>query len=533
MITIPNVRHLVRQVRRASQIATILWASGFSWLLAAVGLRSCVDLGCRTVCAIHLRQCHHHVDMGVPLPDRMRLVLEALGPTFVKVGQILAMRPDYVPLAYAQALRPLQDHVEPFGEEAARKVIEAELGHPLTELFADFEATPFAAASLSQVHRATLPDGRRVAVKVQRPGVADTMRDDLDLLEFLARRLERRAPRALGFRPTAMIAELRDTTGRELDFRQEARSCTRVGQDFADRDNIVIPWIDPDRTTARVLTMQLIDGASPAPGDSLRNQGFDVERLLHTGAEAMLDQIFTFGLFHADPHPGNLLFLPGDRVAFLDFGIFGRLRPRDRRQLAIMMWALLQGDYDAVAGQLLRFATLGAGADPQAFRDALHDVVADWDTGADPPIAHLLLRELGLGARFGIFFPRDLMLVARALIGLDATASLVSPEQSFRQLLEPLIDDVRASVLPDIAQLKKIMEQRRFDYLQLALDLPDLLPDLVLRWQNGSTSRPGPAPTARTSRPSPVWLILAAAAASAAAAELAGRRAARRGGAGR
>jgi ubiquinone biosynthesis protein len=527
VITIRNLRHLVHQLRRASQIATILWASGFSWLLAAVGLRSCVNLGCRTLCAIRLRQCHHHVDMGVPLPVRMRYVLEALGPTFVKVGQMLAMRPDYVPLAYAEALRPLQDHVEPFGAEAARTVIEAELGHPLGELFATFEADPFAAASLSQVHRATLPDGRRVAVKVQRPGVAETMREDLDLLAILARRLERRAPQALGFRPTAMIAELSDTTARELDFRQEARTCTRVGQDFADRDDIVIPWIDPDRTTARVLTMQLIDGVSPAPGDSLRRLGFDVERLLHTGAEAMLNQLFTFGLFHADPHPGNLLFLPGDRVAFLDFGIFGRLRPRDRRQLAIMMWALLQGDYDAVAGQLLRFATLGADADPQAFRDALQDVVADWDTGADPPIAHLLLRELGLGARFGILFPRDLMLVARALIGLDATASLVSPERSFRQLLEPLIDEVRAAVLPSSAQLKTLMEQRRFDYLQLALDLPDLLPDVMHRLQSSSATKPVPRPPARTIGRSPAWLILAAAA-GAAAGGLTGSRAVHR-----
>jgi ubiquinone biosynthesis protein len=235
-------------------------------------------------------------------------------------------------------------------------VIEAELSRSVKDLFADFEPEPFAAASPSQVHRATLPDGRRVAVKVQRPGAAAQMEEDLDLLALLARRLERRAPDALGFRPTAMIDELRSTTRRELDFRQEARTCRTIGRLLAERDDIVIPWVDGDRSSRRILTMQLIDGVPPAVDIELRQRGFDVYNLLHSTAKAMLEQIVRFGFFQADPHPGNLLFLPGDRVAFLDFGMVGRLNARDRRRLTFMIWALVQQDFDAVTTQLLGFA---------------------------------------------------------------------------------------------------------------------------------------------------------------------------------
>lgn len=407
---------LLGQVARASEIATVLWSSGFRWLVAALGLRGCVSVGCRLFFATQLRQCEHHVDMERPLPDRMRLVLERLGPTFVKVGQMVALRPDYVPLEYAQALRRLHDHVAPFPGREARRVVEEELGRPLDAVFAEFEEEPFAAASLSQVHRALLPDGRPVAVKVQRPGIAAQMQRDLELLAFLARRLERRRPQTLGFRPVAAVTELIETTRRELDFRLEARTGLRVRASFVGNEEIVIPWVDRERTTARVLTMELIEGTPPAPAAELRAAGLDPDHLLRVGAEAMVEQLFRIGLFHADPHPGNLLFLPGNRVCFLDFGMFGRLRPRERRRAGYMVWALASGDFDAVAEQLLAFAQLASGARPDEFREALEEVVGDWyaGAGAGAPVVQLLLRELALGARYGVIFPPELMLVAGA-----------------------------------------------------------------------------------------------------------------------
>ena len=501
----------VRDAERLVEIATVLWASGFRWLVAAMGLRACVSPRCRLVCSLRpADQCPHHVAMDVPLPERMVLVLERLGPTFVKLGQVLALRPDYVPIEYADALRRLHDHVEPFAGATAVAVVERELGAPLSALFAEFVSAPVASASLAQVHRAVLPDGRAVAVKVQRPGAAAAMERDLDLLGFLARRIERRRPEALGFRPSAAVAELAQTTARELDFRREARTASRLRRALADDDRIVIPWVDRSRTTARVLTMEFIDGQPPASAEVLRDAGFDVDALLHTGARAMLRQLFEVGTFHADPHPGNVLFLPDDRVAFLDFGMFGRLGVRERRRMGFVLWALVEGDFEAVGDQLLPFAEAPRGADVRGFREALADVVEDWAEASEPreSVARLLLRELSAGARYRIAFPRDLVLVARALIGVDATTSLVAPEIPFAELVRPLLSDLRSTLMPGPQQLHDALERRRFDYLQLALDMPDLLVDRL-----AEHAPPGPresgAPDAGAAPDRSVWALSA------------------------
>jgi ubiquinone biosynthesis protein len=514
------------QLARAVEIATVLFASGFDWLVDALGLAVCVSPRCRFVCSLRPKeQCPHPVDMSLPLPERMRAVLERLGPTFVKAGQMLALRPDYIPLPYAEALRALHDHALPFPGREAKQIVQAELGGPLARVFAEFSREPFAAASLSQVHRAVTLDGREVAVKVQRPGIDEEMEVDLALLAFLARRLERLRPGALAFRPSEAVAELAEYTRRELDFRREARTATRVAEQSADDPRIIIPGIDWERTTRRVLTMDFIAGHPPAPAAELLAAGFDPEALLSAGAEAVFRQIFVYGLFHADPHPGNVLFVAPDRVCFLDFGMFGRLGRSERRRMAFVFWALVDGDYENVAPQLLRLSSLQARADPAGFRAAVGDAVEEWFglRARDYSIARLLLRILALGAGYGVVFPRGLMLLARALVNLEATAEVVNPELNLATLARPLLPELRRTLLLDKTALEETWRDNRFEYLALALELPDLVPELVARLRQPEISEPATARSHAHGTAAP----LAAAALAGAAGGLVAARAAR------
>lgn len=494
---------ITAQLARAAEIATVLSGSGLEWLVQAAGLRGCVSLRCRLVCALRPgRQCPHHLGADVSLPERLRLTLERLGPAYVKAGQMLALRPDYVPLEYAEALRDLHSAAEPFAAAEAAAIVETELGAPLSALYAEFDQEPFAAASLSQVHRARLRDGRCVAVKVQRPGVRVQVERDLALLATLARRLERLRPGLMAFRPAEAVAELAEYTRRELDFRREARTAGRLRQLFAGDDRVVIPAVITDLSSARVLTMEFLAGQPPAPAAELRLAGLDPEAGLRAGAEAMLRQVFQFGLFHADPHPGNVLFLPGGRIGFIDFGMFGRLEPGQRQRMAVMGLALIGRDYDAVGSQLLHLSEFLPGADPAGFRARFADTVEEWygQRAADFSLPRLLLHGLSLGARHGIAFPRELMLLSRALVTLEATAMIVDPELNLAELAGPLLPELRRMLLPSLDTLEEHWQSHRFEYLSLAAELPYLLPEAISRLRQGPPRPPAPPAAPSASR---------------------------------
>lgn len=508
------------QWRRLQEIATVLWSSGFGWWVDAMGLGVCVSFRCRLVCSAGVRQCPHHVSMEEPLPERLVAILERLGPTFVKVGQLMATRADDLPPHYAAALRALHDDVPGFSGEVAKHIVAAELARPLEAVYTEFDGVPIAAASLSQVHRARLVDGTEVAVKVQRPTAEEQAEADLALLGWIARRLERRRGTSLPFRPTVVLAELIEHTRRELDFRNEARTTETVRRFFATEDLVVVPQVCWEQTTARVLTMQMIHGHRPAPRAELAARGLDADRLLRAGARAMLKQVFELGVFHADPHPGNILLVGGNRVCFLDFGLYGRLDRQQRRRMAMVLYSLVREDYDAVSDQFLHLSERLPGADVRRFRAALAEVVEQWygQRPAETSVAGLLLRELSIGARFGVVFPRELILLARALVHLEATASVIDPTVGLADLIGPLLPDLQSKLLPTKAELKELWSGAAIDYLTLATELPAGLPHLIDRLL-AAGDRPDPLPpsVAPHSKPCAAWFSRAGSALTGAA----------------
>lgn len=448
------MRHL-GSLGRSAEIAVVLAAAGSDWVATAMGLRTCRELSCRIRCTLGVGQCPHHVAMDDPLPARLAQVAERLGPTFVKGAQSLALRPDMVPAHYALALSRLYEGAAPFEGERARQIVAKELGAPLGRLFADFESEPIAAASLSQVHRATLPNGTVVAVKVQRPGIEEQVREDLRLLASLARLAERMRPVSGGLRPSEAVAEVAAVMRRELDFEQEGRVTDAVRIFHADDPDVVVPTVHWSHTSRRVLTLDFIDGLAPCPPEQIREAGLDPQLLLDIGARAVFRQVFEHGLFHADPHPGNL-----------------------------------------------RLGTRRPGADPEAFRAAVVEGLDQFGSGdATRSMTALLMHQLAAGGANGINFPRGLMLLARALVSLEGTAAIMAPDTDVAAMSRALLPGLVDRLIPSPANLEQALSRNKLAYGELLLDLPDLVAEL-----SDQRSVAGTAPA-----PQPVRIIRSAA----------------------
>lgn len=351
-----------RYLRRYRQIAEILADYGFGAFLAQLGFSERLNLPRR------FRRRKLPEETGISLPRRVRLVLEELGPTFVKFGQILSTRPDLLPPEFIEELIYLQDKVPPVSWEKARAVLEAEFGVPPEQLFIYIDPTPIASASLAQVHEATLLSGEQVVVKIQRPGIEETINTDLDILNDFAIQVQQRT--ALGERyNVADVAEEYAVALRgELDFRREGRNAERFAANFSKESHLYVPKIYWDFTTRRVLVQEKLQGIKIDDLPALEAAGYDRHRLATYCADFVLQEVLIDGYFHADPHPGNLLVLSGELIGVLDFGTMGRLDDRDRINLARLFVVAVQLDIDGIVDQLQRMGI----ADYKVDRDGLY-----------------------------------------------------------------------------------------------------------------------------------------------------------------
>ncbi|QIA27266.1 AarF/ABC1/UbiB kinase family protein [Thermaerobacter sp. PB12/4term] len=368
----------------------------------------------------------------------LRQALEELGPTFVKLGQLLSTRPDLLPPDVLRELERLQDRVPPFPFEEAAAQIEQELGRPLHQLFRRFNPRPLAAASIGQVHAAQLPDGRAVVVKVQRPGIRRTVEADLALLMDLAELAERYSPWAAFYPFRDIAAELAASLRAELDFVREARNAQRLARLLASRPGIQVPQVIWEYTTPRVLTLERLEGVRLAEAGRLEPAG--ARRLARTLVDAVLDPLFRAGFFHADPHPGNILVLPGGRVGLVDFGITGQLDRITRRRLVAMVIALWRGDAGGLLQAVEGLAVIPPGTDRRLLRRDLELLL---DRYLDVPLSRLDLGEIlpvffDLLRRYRIRVPADLALVGKTLLALQGVVRAIDPDLAVLDLARPL-----------------------------------------------------------------------------------------------
>lgn len=356
--------------------------------------------------------------------------LEGMGPTFVKLGQLLSTRADLLPEPYLAALARLQDDVEPIPFSDVRAVIEDELGVRLTKAFADFEERPIAAASLGQVHRARLRDGREVAVKVQRPGIRRGIVDELEALVEVAGVVDRRTDvgRRYGFE--AMVDEFRRAMLAELDYRREAQNLTRLAANLAEFEHIVVPAPIEDYTTDRVLTMDYVRGKSMRSLGPLGLMELDGETLGDELFRAYLKQILVDGFFHADPHPGNVHVTEDGRLALIDLGMVARLSPALRQDLVRLLLAVGEGRGEDAADVAVAMSEPMGDFDAAAFARRVTALLTEHatDSISEIPAGRVVAELSRIGAECGLRLPAELTMLAKALLNLDEVARTLAPD---------------------------------------------------------------------------------------------------------
>jgi ubiquinone biosynthesis protein len=402
--------------------------------------------------------------------------LERMGPTFIKLGQLLSSRPDILPDEYIRALERLQDHVEPFSFSEVEPLVTAELGVRLSKAFSEFAAAPLAAASLGQVHRAALRDGRQVAVKVQRPGIRQKVAEDLEALGELAEFFDQHTTLGRRYGFVQILEEFRRSLLRELDYRQEAQNLTLLRHNLAEFDRILVPMPIDDYTTSRILTMEYVAGTKIAALSQVVRLELDGAGLAEQLFRAYLKQVLVDGFFHADPHPGNVLLMDSGRLALLDLGMVARIAPRLQEHLLQLLLAISEGRSDEAMTAVLKLAEKGPAFDETIFARRVTDLVGRHQETVlrDVQVGRIVL-ELGRTAgEVDVRLPPELSMLGKTLLNLDQIAQQLDPNFNPNTALRTHAGEIMRSRL-----LKSASPGNLFSTVLEMKDLMERLPGRV------------------------------------------------------
>jgi ubiquinone biosynthesis protein len=416
---------------------------------------------------------------------RIRLAIEELGPTFIKLGQILSTRPDQVGMPLARELQKLQTSVACDDPRVVCETIRAELGKEVHELFVDFDTTPLASASIGQAHRARLTSGEDVVVKVQHAGIRRRMEVDLDILAGLAN-LAEAMPELQPYRPQATVAEFRRVVRRELDFAREARNLQQFARDFARTPHVRIPKFYPELSTARVMTMEWLDGARLCDPAVKQIPNVDLGEVTRHGAEMYLDMIFQHGFYHGDPHPGNLIVLQDGAIGLLDFGMVARLDESLREDIEDMLISIVSQDAQRLTTLVMRLGAVPPGLDESALSVDLSEFVSHY---ANQPIdtfdlAGALTEMIEIVQRYRIALPSPLAMLIKVLVMLEGTARILEPNFSLMELIQPYQKKMLLRRMSPARQMRK-MRRIYSEMEQLAEVLPRRLREILQQVEAG------------------------------------------------
>ena len=367
------------------------------------------------------------------IPERLRMSFEELGPTFVKLGQLLASRPDLIPLEFAEEFRRLHDQVKsiPFAE--AEKTLVQNFGSNWRENFKTFDESPIGAASIAQVHLAELTSGEKVVVKVQRPGIGPIIEEDLSILYTLADLLEKYIEELKLYNLLGIVDEFARALELETNFVIEANNIRRFQENFQSEPSIKIPQVYEELSGKKVLVMEALDGYSLSQKKALNQEGIDPEKVLRAGLRCYLKMVFTDGLFHGDLHAGNMFVLPDNKIGLIDFGVIGRLNSNTQSAIANMLVALASEDYDRLAYEYVDLAPYAEGVDADLFARDLRDTIAPYYglTLKHVNVGRLLLESASLAAKYRLKLPSELIMFFKSIITIEGMGRAIVKDFNF------------------------------------------------------------------------------------------------------
>jgi ubiquinone biosynthesis protein len=465
-------------LRRYRQIAEVLTRHGLGWLQGVSGLErfrpSRFDLGDRA-----------RAESLTP-PERARLAIEELGATFIKLGQFLSTRADLMPLEYQTELAKLQDSAPSFDSELAMDRVETELGQSISALFAEFDSEPLAAASIGQAHAATLHDGAEVVVKIRRPGVAEQIEEDLEILQNLASAMSRHWEFASIYDIAGLAQEFAHTLRQELNYLQEARNAEIFAQNFTGDPKVHIPRVYWEMTTSRVLTLERIRGVKVSDLTTLDSNGFNRHALAVRGTQVILKMIFEDGFFHADLHPGNFFIEPDCRFGLIDFGMVGRVDEKAQEHLAGLALALSGGDYDQLLDALLEMGVSAARVDRTKLRRDLEHLIAPYYglPLGEIDLTPLINDALAIVRRHQLRLPSNMALLLKTIIITEGIGARLEPDFRLLTVIGPYANVLFHKLYAPERWLRK-MKRAGLDIAWLSAEAPQHLRRLVGEIERG------------------------------------------------
>jgi ubiquinone biosynthesis protein len=476
VLNIVQLNRNIRSIRRYRQIGRVLFKYGFDQILEYLNLTHLIARGKRV-----FRRNDLKIAQLSPA-ERMRLALEELGPSFIKLGQLLSTRPDVLPISYITEFSKLQDNVPSFSIDEVRAQIRSELGGEIDNHFSSFTIEPIAAASIAQVHKARLPSGEQVVVKIRRPDVVELVETDIDVLTGLAFLADRHLPGSDIYDPVGLVREFARTIRREMDFTREGLTIEKFAGNFSGDSTLYFPRVYWEKSSKGVLTLEYIDGIKVSDIQALERAGLNRALIARRGADAFLSMVLVHGFFHGDLHPGNVFILPGNTICLLDYGMVGRLDKELKGYLIDLLLAIINRDLDEII-TLLNYS--GDLPDQLNYRALKRDLSEFIDSCFELPldaieVGRVLMEFIEIVTTYQIRFQPDLMLLTKALISIEGMGRELDPHFDMTAHLRPFMEKAIKERV-SARQITQDLKTHFLDIFRFSKNLPRDLKELLSR----------------------------------------------------